>query len=120
MERVRLRRARALKGNPVLSGVRLREMMCANPGPENGPKSLPPLRYVAGLIFVCLSKGGLKKYRFPVGVNSVVGPTWQPLRSCGLDSSETLVESPRAGWRREGTLLPPGERVTVALLHLLA
>ena len=32
-------------GSPVLSGVRLRETMCGDPGVgSNGPKSLPPPR----------------------------------------------------------------------------
>lgn len=33
----------------LLSGVRLREMMCAESG-ISGPKSLPPARYTAGFV----------------------------------------------------------------------
>src|SRR5215472_18621023 len=48
-------------GSPVLSGVKLRETMCGEPGVgNNGPKSWPPPRYVAGLIFV-----GSPKKEFP-------------------------------------------------------
>jgi hypothetical protein len=40
-------------GLPDLSGVKLREIMLGKgPGPGNGPKSLPPPRYVFGFTFV--------------------------------------------------------------------
>src|ERR1700693_2473046 len=64
------------RGSPVLSGVKLREMMFAEPG-TNGPKFLPPPRYVAGLILFGWPKNG-----FPPGANWLFpGPgLWQSLQ----------------------------------------
>src|SRR6266851_2744205 len=67
-------------GSPDLSGVKLREMMCAEPipgGGTNSPKSRPPPRYVAGLTFTFWPK-----YGFPPMANSVRTPAlWQPSQS---------------------------------------
>ena len=89
-------------GLPVLSGVRLREIMFGpSPGPAysglfgsltfpgpTGPKFWSPLRWVAGLNFACVANGmgnGLgagSQYGLFVGKYSFAGSApWQPFQS---------------------------------------